>query len=94
MAAHNDPGDVDREAPTSRNADETALLYELIEALTALGNYLATARRAFENQQEVLGEALRAGLAQNERAIVCLRRFRELLLRERPGNDDDPQGIE
>jgi phosphoglycerate-specific signal transduction histidine kinase len=85
MAAHNDPRNVGREAPTSRSADETALFYELIEALTALGSYLATAHRAFENQQEVLGgEALRASLAQNERAIVCLRRLRELLLCEPP----------
>jgi hypothetical protein len=87
MAAHNDPGNVGREAPTSRSADETVFLYELIEALTALGSYLATAHRAFENQQEVLGEALRASLAQNERAILCLRRLRELLLRERPSNE-------
>ena len=61
---------------------------ELIEALTALGNYLFAAQRQFENRREMLGEALRASLGQYERAAECLRGLRDLVLREGSNNDD------
>lgn len=86
VAAHDDPRNVGDEAPTNRSADEAALLHELSEALTALGNYLAAARREFEvhpgPMQEVLGEALRGGLSQYERAAEAVRRLRTRLFRD------------
>jgi hypothetical protein len=91
MAAADDPGNVGKEAPTSQSTDEEALLRELIEALTALGNYLATAEREFQTQQQVLGQAFQESLRQYERAAGCLRRLRGHLLSKGRGNDH-PQG--
>jgi hypothetical protein len=88
MTAHDDPTNAGGETPTSRRADQATLIHELIEALTALGNYLAVAERQFENQQEVLGEALRGSLGQYERAVECLRRLRDLVLPDGSKNDD------
>ena len=82
VATHNGPESVGKEAPTNQGADEVALVRELIEALTALGNYLAAAQHEFANQQEALGEALRQSVGQYERAAECLRRLRGHLLRE------------
>jgi hypothetical protein len=86
MTAHDDPRNVGGEAPIGRRADQAALVHELIEALTALGNYLAAAQRQFEHRQEVLGEALRGSLSQYERAVECLQRFRELVGQEHSEN--------
>jgi len=88
MTAHDDPRNVGGEAPIGRRADQAALVHELIEALTALGNYLFAAQRQFENRREMLGEALRASLGQYERAAECLRGLRDLVLREGSNNDD------
>lgn len=97
MAAHDDPGNVGNDAPTNRSADQATLLRELIEALTALGNYLAAAHREFEKQpcerQEALSGALRKSVSQYDRAAECLRRLRQLLLRDRRSNADQ-QGID
>jgi hypothetical protein len=79
VTASDDPKNVGERAPTNRTADQAAVLHELAEALTALGNYLAAAQRQFENRQAALGEALRASLGQYERAAECLRRLRELV---------------
>ena len=84
VATHDGPENVGKEAPTNQSGDEVALVRELIEALTALGNYLAAAQRAFANQQDALGEALRQSVGQYERAAECLRRLRGHLLREGP----------
>jgi phosphoglycerate-specific signal transduction histidine kinase len=84
MTAHDDPRNVDKEAPTDRSAGQTTVLHELTEALTALGNYLEAAQRQFENRQEVLGETLRASLGQYERVAECLHRLRTLIYREAP----------
>jgi hypothetical protein len=88
VIAHNDPKNVGERAPTNGSAGQAAILHELIEAMTALGNYLAAAQRQFDNRQAVLGEALRASLDQYERAAECLRRLRDLVYRESPKNDD------
>ncbi len=88
VTAHDDPRNAGEEAPTNRRANQAALVHELIEALTALGNYLLVAQRQLESQQEMLGEALRASLAQYERAAECLRRLRDLALREGCKDDD------
>jgi hypothetical protein len=88
MTAHDDPRNVGGEAPISRRPDQAALVRELIEALTALGNYLTAAQRQFEHRQEALGEALRGSLGQYERAVECLHRLRELVGHERCKNDD------
>jgi phosphoglycerate-specific signal transduction histidine kinase len=89
----NDPRNVGGEPPTNRSADQAALLHELIEALTALGNYLAAAQRDVENQRGVLGEALQGSLSQYQRAAECIRRLRHLFLRDSRSNDDR-QGID
>jgi len=88
VAAHDDSADVGKEAPTNRSADEAALVRELIEALTALGNYLVAAHREFENQQRPLGEVLRQSLNQYERAAEAVRRLRELVFGGGPGHED------
>jgi phosphoglycerate-specific signal transduction histidine kinase len=76
----------------NRDPKKAALLHELAETLTALGNYLAVAHRKFEDQpkprQEGLGEALEKSLSQQERASVALRRLNDLLRREATRNDD------
>ncbi len=72
----------DREALLGRSDDRTALFHELIEALTALGNYLAAVQREMENQpalkQEVFEEAIRKSVAQYDRASEAVRRLRAL----------------
>jgi hypothetical protein len=88
VTAHDDPRNVAGEAPTNPRADQAALVHELIEALTALGNYLAAAQRQLEPPGEVLGAALRASLGQYERAVECLRRLHDFVLREGSKNDD------
>ena len=88
MAAHDDPGDFGGKASINRSADEAGLVRELIEALTALGNYLAAAHREFENRENVLGEALRESLSQHERAAEAARRLRELVFGGSPGHED------
>jgi hypothetical protein len=69
----------DREALPSQNGDRVALLHELIEALTALGNYLAVIQRELDNQpalkQEVFEEAIRKSFAQHDRACEAIRRL-------------------
>ena len=92
MAARDE--DVGEEASTNQNADEAALVRELIEVLTALGNYLAAAQREFENQREVLGATLEASLGQYERAAECVRRLRNLVLSRRHPNDNGRHGID
>jgi hypothetical protein len=96
VAAHDDPRNDGDEAPTNPSADEAALLHELSEALTALGNYLAAAQREFEvypgPMQEVLAEALRGGLTQYERAAEAVRQLRGRLFRD--GRNDDRQGVD
>ena len=93
MATDDGPENVGKDAPTKQSADEVALVRELIEALTALGNYLAAAQREFANHQETLGEALRQGVGQYERAAEALRRLRDRLLRDRCSNGDR-QGVD
>jgi hypothetical protein len=97
VATNDDRGNLGREAPTNRGDEKAALLRETTEALTALGNYLEVAQHEFQNQpglmREALGDALRESLGQYERAAGCIRRLRELLLREGPSNDDR-QGID
>ena len=88
MTAHDDPKNVGERVPTRGNAERATVLHELAEALTALGNYLEAVQRQFENRQEVLGEALRASLGQYERAAECLRRLRDLIVRDAPKSDN------
>lgn len=57
-----------------------ALVHELTEALTALGNYLASANRLNDSapRSQRLGEALEKSLGQHERAVEATRRLRDL----------------
>jgi len=91
VVAHDGPENVGKEAPTNQSADEVALVRELIEALTALGNYLAAAQHEFGGRQEALGEALRQSVGQYERAAECLRGLRDLVLREDSNHHDRPR---
>lgn len=68
-------------APPKDSAEQrAALLHELMEALTATGNYLAAANRISESEtrlgQQTLVQALEKGLAQCERAGEVARRLR------------------
>jgi len=78
--------------PPKNRASEKAVLHDVTEALTALGNYLAVAHRKFEEQpeprQEGLGEALEKSLGQQERASEAVRRLNNILRREAAHNDD------
>jgi phosphoglycerate-specific signal transduction histidine kinase len=86
VATPDRPENTGKKAPTNQSADQVELVRELIEALTALGNYLAAAQRAFANQQDALGEALRQSVGQFERVAECVRRLRGHL---REGSDND-----
>ena len=67
---------------SSGNDDRVALLHELIEALTALGNYLAAAQRELENQpalkQKVFERVIRHSLIQYDRAVEAIRQLQTL----------------
>ncbi len=96
MAKDHDIGKVRGGSPTNRSDEKVALLHEMIEALTALGNYLGAAQRKFKQQPEPrpegLREALKKSLGQHERASETVRRLNDLRRREAAPNDD-PQGF-
>jgi hypothetical protein len=64
---------------------EDATLHELVEALTAVGNYLEVANYLLGTEpapgQKTLGEAVEKSLAQMERARAAARQLRELFKR-------------
>ena len=67
------------EWPTCRREEQAAAFRELIDALTALDNYLAAANQLFDQGSQLsLGEALAKGLGQSERSSEATRRLREL----------------
>jgi hypothetical protein len=72
-------------------ASTTAPLHELTEALTALGNFLASANKMHESAlpgARRLGETLEKSLRQHERAVEATRRLRDLnRLRRTPEGD-------
>ena len=72
----------DFEVRSSGNDDRVALLHELIEALTALGNYLAAAQRELENQpalkQKVFERVICHSLIQYDRAVEAIRQLQTL----------------
>jgi hypothetical protein len=61
-------------------AEAVALTHELVEALTATGNYLAAATRILEVErrppEDTLGEVLEKSLTQFTRAVEAVRRLR------------------
>jgi hypothetical protein len=69
----------------SDQADAEALVHELTEAHTALGNYLLAARKIVEggpgSRQARLCEVIDAAIGQSERANNALRQLRKLLRR-------------
>ena len=79
--------DFQRDRPEER----AALIHELVEALTAVTNYLEAANHVLGLErrpgQETLGETIERGLGQVERANEAARRLRELFRRE--AADDD-----
>jgi hypothetical protein len=68
--------------PASEAAPTAALVGELTEALTALGNYLASANKLVISSPlpgpQRLSEALQKSLCQHERAVEATRRLRAL----------------
>jgi hypothetical protein len=92
VAANDDLGNVRREAPIKRRDEKAALVRELIEVLTAVGNYLAAAQHEFEKEPRPVGgmleEALEKSLGQYERASNCVRRLHQLVLRDGPGDNN------
>jgi phosphoglycerate-specific signal transduction histidine kinase len=77
--------------PSSRDEETAALLHQLSEALTALGNYLAVVHRKFANEgdpEPEMRDLLAKSRAQYERAAETVRRLRALLRRE-TGIDGD-----
>ena len=81
----------DAKDPPRSSADTApALLRELIEALTALGNYLALAdnltAESTDSLPERLGDAIEKSIAQYERAARSARRLRDLYGRRSIGD--------
>ena len=78
--------------PKNLTEEGVALVAELIEALTAIGNYVTAANPIFGAEprptQETLGEALAKSLAQFERANEAARRLRDLFRRESTTHDE------
>jgi hypothetical protein len=74
------------EPSAERSNEKIALVRELIEALTAVGNYLAAANRIVGGEprlpQDSIGEALEKGVGQFERASEAVCRLHTLLLSE------------
>lgn len=68
--------------PAAPGAPIVALVSELTEALTVLGNYLASANKLFVTSPlqgpQRLSEALQKSLCQHERAVEATRRLRAL----------------
>jgi hypothetical protein len=68
--------------PAGEAAPTAALVSELTEALTALGNYLASANKLVISspspEPQRLGEAIRKSLCQHERAVEATRGLRAL----------------
>src|SRR5262249_36371958 len=91
MAAEQNIGTERGDPPASPGAATVALVSELTEALTALGNYLASANRLFTTGPlqgpQRLSEALQKSMSQHERAVEATRRLRALS--PRPAKDKD-----
>jgi phosphoglycerate-specific signal transduction histidine kinase len=84
------PGYLAREAPKNPSDGKVALLHEMAEALTALGNYLAVAQHEAQHQPQMqeVSDALQKSFGQYERAALCIRRLRQLFFREDSSNND------
>jgi hypothetical protein len=71
---------------------EAATLHELLEALTAVGNYLEAANHLLGAElspnQKTLSEVVEKSLAQTERASATARQLRDLLHRPSSITDD------
>lgn len=80
MAADGDSG-AHRVLRESQNVSTAAPLHELTEALTALGNFLASAKKMHAKALPgslPLGEVLEKSLRQHQRAVEAVRRMRVL----------------
>ena len=70
---------------------------ELVEALTAIGNYLAAANRILADgrtpEPELLAGVLDKSMGQYERAANAARRLHKLLRAMESGDDDGPSGV-
>jgi hypothetical protein len=70
---------------------------ELVEALTAIGNYLAVANRILADgttpATEPLGDVLDKSMGQYERAANAARQLNKLLRAMESGDDDGPPGF-
>ena len=77
------------ESATCQRDEEAAAFHELVNALTAVTNYLAAADRLSKRgPPPSLGEVLAKCLGQSERAAEATRRLRRLLRRGRVPDRD------
>jgi hypothetical protein len=83
--------------PPSEATPGATLVSELTEALTALGNYLASANKLVISSQlpgpQRLNEALQKSLGQHERAVEATRQLRALNRCRRVVKEDDLIGL-
>ena len=83
--------------PTGELALTAPLVSELTEALTALGNYLASANKLLISGPlpgpQHLSDALQQSLCQHERAVEATRRLRALNRCRRAVKDDSLIGL-
>lgn len=85
---------VGTEDRTNSATDEVAALtHELVEALTAIGNYLTVAHNMLAPESPLTAETCRdiveKGLTQYARATVVARRLGEAIRRENREDDND-----
>lgn len=75
--------DAGSDDPSRGRAEETAAVRQLIEALTALGNYLETAKQVSTAESDAARKTLTRALARSteqfERAVGATRRLRDLI---------------
>ena len=73
------------------SAEAVALTHELIEALTATGNYLTAASRVLTAEPrppgDTLGEVLEKSLTQFTRAVEAVRHLRAAILSIKPSRE-------
>jgi hypothetical protein len=83
--------------PLGASTETGGPVRELVEALTAIGNYLAAADRILDGATtpvaERLSDVLGKSMAQYGRAANAARRLNKLLGAMESGDDDGPPGV-
>jgi hypothetical protein len=97
MATDPHLGPQTKASPLGASTETGGPLRELVEALMAIGNYLAAADRILDGAitpvEERLSDVLDKSMAQYGRAANAARRLNKLLRAMESGDDDTPPGV-